>query len=57
VALAARLVGTSATIFMASDAAVPKVQATRGHGAEIVFYDRQTEDIDPHVLVDILRAS
>ncbi|HXG02606.1 MAG TPA: threonine/serine dehydratase [Candidatus Binatia bacterium] len=44
VALAARLVGTSALICMPSDAPALKVQATRAAGAEIVFYDRRTDD-------------
>jgi threonine dehydratase len=44
VALAARLVGTTALIVMPKDAPALKVEATRGYGAEIVFYDRLTED-------------
>ncbi|MBI4587728.1 MAG: pyridoxal-phosphate dependent enzyme [Candidatus Rokubacteria bacterium] len=44
VALAARTVGTSAVIVMPTDAARLKLAATRGYGAEVVFYDRQTED-------------
>ncbi|MBI3029370.1 MAG: threonine/serine dehydratase [Candidatus Rokubacteria bacterium] len=44
VALAARTVGTSAVIVMPSDAPRLKLAATRGYGAEVVFYDRQTED-------------
>jgi len=44
VALAARLVGTTAVICMPKDAPLLKVQATRGYGAEIVVYDRHTED-------------
>lgn len=44
VALAARLVGTTALIVMPSDAPALKVDATRGYGAEIVVYDRLTED-------------
>lgn len=44
VALAARLVGTKATIVMPEDAPSTKVQATREYGAEVVFYDRYTED-------------
>jgi threo-3-hydroxy-L-aspartate ammonia-lyase len=43
VAIAARLVGTSATIVMPQDAPKAKVDATRGYGAEIVMYDRWTE--------------
>lgn len=44
VALAARLTGASAAILMPTDAPTLKVSATRGYGAEVVFYDRQTED-------------
>ena len=44
VALAARLLGTSATILMPEDAPASKVDATRGYGAEIVTYDRYSED-------------
>ena len=44
VALAARIVGTSAVVCMPTDAPALKVSATRAYGAEIVRYDRQTED-------------
>ncbi len=44
VALAARMVGSSAVIVMPADAPKLKLAATRGYGAEVVFYDRQTED-------------
>ncbi len=44
VALAARIVGTTAVICMPTDAPMLKVQATRGYGAEVVFYDRQKDD-------------
>ena len=44
VALAARLTGASAIILMPTDAPALKLQATRGYGAEVVFYDRRTED-------------
>lgn len=44
VALAARMLGISATIVMPSDAPTVKLQATRGYGAEIVLYDRRNED-------------
>nr|WP_234907753.1 threo-3-hydroxy-L-aspartate ammonia-lyase [Ensifer canadensis] len=43
-AYAARLQGVSATVVMPRDAPEIKVAATRGYGAEIVFYDRYTED-------------
>ena len=44
VALAARLLGAPAIICMPSDAPAVKVEATRGYGAEIVFYDRMRDD-------------
>lgn len=44
VALAAQIVGTTATILMPKDAPEAKVQAVRGYGAEIITYDRYTED-------------
>ncbi|HET9442038.1 MAG TPA: pyridoxal-phosphate dependent enzyme [Acidimicrobiales bacterium] len=44
VALAARLLGVRAVIVMPLDAPAVKVAATRGYGAEIVTYDRYTED-------------
>src|SRR5213594_2746388 len=44
VALAARLTGASAILLMPTDAPALKVAATRGYGAEVVYYDRQTED-------------
>ncbi|HET7571284.1 MAG TPA: pyridoxal-phosphate dependent enzyme [Gaiellaceae bacterium] len=44
VAIAAGLLGSHATILMPEDAPAAKVDATRGYGAEIVTYDRWTED-------------
>lgn len=43
VALAARLLGARASIVMPQDAPAIKVAATRGYGAEIIFYDRKTQ--------------
>jgi threonine dehydratase len=43
VAIAARLLGTHATIVMPEDAPAAKLDATRGYGAEVVLYDRWTE--------------
>ncbi|WP_333806540.1 threonine ammonia-lyase [Phenylobacterium sp.] len=43
VALAARLLDMPAVIVMPADAPAVKVEATRGFGAEVVFYDRMTE--------------
>lgn len=44
VALAGRLLGIPATIVMPHDAPASKLEATRGYGAEVVLYDRYTED-------------
>src|SRR5260370_14213175 len=44
VALAARELGISATIVMPTDAPQLKLAATQGYGAEVVTYDRLTED-------------
>lgn len=44
IALSARLLGMPATIVMPQDAPVSKIAATRGYGAEVVTYDRYTED-------------
>ena len=44
IALAGSLLGTSTVIVMPTDAPAMKVQATREYGAEVVLYDRYTED-------------
>ncbi|ROM77201.1 MULTISPECIES: threo-3-hydroxy-L-aspartate ammonia-lyase [Pseudomonas] len=44
IALAAKLLKIPATIVMPTDAPAAKVAATKGYGAEVVFYDRYTED-------------
>jgi threonine dehydratase len=44
VALAARLLGAPAAICMPDDAPAVKVAATRGYGAEVIFYDRLKDD-------------
>jgi threonine dehydratase len=44
VAIAARRLGIRAIIVMPSDAPQVKVDGTRSEGAEIVFYDRRTEN-------------
>jgi threonine dehydratase len=44
VALAAKLFDMPATIIMPTDAPAVKVAATREYGAEIIFYDRDSED-------------
>ncbi|MFZ4405154.1 MAG: threo-3-hydroxy-L-aspartate ammonia-lyase [Pseudobdellovibrionaceae bacterium] len=44
VALSAKILNKKAVIVMPKDAPQIKVQATEGYGAEVVFYDRYTED-------------
>jgi threonine dehydratase len=44
IALSAKLLGIPATIVMPHDAPAAKVAATRGYGAQVVIYDRYTED-------------
>ncbi len=44
IALSARLLSMPATILMPNDAPVSKIAATRGYGAEVVMFDRYTED-------------
>lgn len=46
VALAASIHGISAVIVMPSDAPRLKIDNTRAYGAEVVLYDRETEDRD-----------
>jgi threonine dehydratase len=46
VALAAKLAGVPAVIVMPRDAPKLKQERTKGHGAEVVLYDRATEDRD-----------
>jgi threonine dehydratase len=44
IALSAKLLGIPATIVMPHDTPAIKLAATRGYGAEVVIYDRFTED-------------
>jgi len=44
VAIAAASVGIKATIVMPADAPKSKLEATRGYGAQVVTYDRLTEN-------------
>ena len=44
IALAARLLGMPATLVIPQDAPAAKIAATRGYGAEVVLFDRFTED-------------
>lgn len=50
VALAGREAGVRVLVAMPEDAPASKVAATRGYGAEIVFYDRQKQDREAFVL-------
>jgi threonine dehydratase len=44
VALSARLVGAKATVYMPEGAALPKVEATRGYGAEVIYAGRTVDE-------------
>jgi threo-3-hydroxy-L-aspartate ammonia-lyase len=44
IALSAKILNMPATIVMPHDAPAAKVAATRGYGAQVVIYDRYTED-------------
>ena len=44
VAAAAKILGLKATIIMPADAPAIKLANTRGYGAEVITYDRMTED-------------
>ncbi|QMU58579.1 MAG: pyridoxal-phosphate dependent enzyme [Boseongicola sp.] len=55
VALAAREMGTTAVIIMPQDAPALKINNTKALGAEVVLYDRDTEDRDE--IGDALAAS
>ena len=44
IALSARILGIPATLIMPHDASPAKLAATRGYGAQVVHYDRYTED-------------
>jgi len=44
VGCAAKLLGLPALIVMPSDAPKAKIERTKGHGAEVVLYDREKED-------------
>ena len=44
IALSASLLGMAAAIIMPKDAPALKVAATKGYGAEVILYDRYTED-------------
>ena len=44
IALSARLLDVRAVIVMPEDAPAVKIEATRGYGAEVILYDRYTQD-------------
>ncbi len=44
VALSARLLGMPSVILMPTDAPAAKLDATRGYGAEVILFDRYTQD-------------
>jgi len=44
IALSARLQGIAAVILMPADAPQAKIDATRGYGAEVILFDRFTQD-------------
>jgi threonine dehydratase len=44
IALSARILGIPATLIMPHDASPAKLAATRGYGAQVVHYDRYSED-------------
>jgi threo-3-hydroxy-L-aspartate ammonia-lyase len=46
VALVSKLLGIRATVVMPTDAPNSKIEATRGYGAEVVLYDRETQSRD-----------
>jgi threo-3-hydroxy-L-aspartate ammonia-lyase len=46
VALVSKLLGIRATVVMPTDAPISKIEATRGYGAEVVLYDRETQSRD-----------
>ena len=50
VALAGREAGVRVMVAMPNDAPAAKVAATRGYGAEVVFYDRQKQDREAFAL-------
>src|SRR5690348_1902878 len=50
VALAGREAGVRVMVAMPEDAPAAKVAATRGYGAEVIFYDRHKEDREAFAL-------
>ena len=52
VALAGKLLGIKTVIVMPDDAPAVKLEATRGYGAEITIYDRQSQDRE-HIALEL----
>ena len=44
VALAGQLMGVTATVFMPVDASIPKIEATRGYGADVRFHGSTVDE-------------
>lgn len=44
VALAGQLLGVDVTVFMPVDASIPKIEATRGYGADVRFYGATVDE-------------
>ncbi|MEP0522355.1 MAG: threonine/serine dehydratase [Hyphomicrobiales bacterium] len=53
IAEAARLLGVAATIIMPSDAPDVKIARTKASGAEIILFDRKTDDRDERARLEI----
>jgi threonine dehydratase len=50
VALAAQMLGIKATVFMPEGAPIPKLNATRGYGAEVVFHGAYLDEALAHAI-------
>ncbi|MCW2786505.1 MAG: L-threonine ammonia-lyase [Marmoricola sp.] len=50
VALAARMLGIKATVFMPEGAPIPKLNATRGYGAEVIFHGAILDEALAHAI-------
>src|SRR3954452_5691338 len=50
VALAAQMLGIKATVFMPEGAPIPKLNATRGYGAEVIFHGAILDEALTHAI-------
>src|SRR3954447_11519682 len=50
VALAAKMLGIKATVFMPQGAPIPKLNATRGYGAEVIFHGTILDEALDHAI-------